>query len=578
MHKQERQVVAHAAQILEADDAQPDPPNTDRSLQVPDEEGPELQNPDEHPISPEEEIRGIDVQGTALVGPPAIMDLLSQDQLLRALIINLDELDKSAEEVVHLDSLNNCFAEMVENLTKCLGEFLTSSLYRQGATIVAPRLEYIRHKMVPANGTVDTLRANFYSNGTIQLEAHLLTEQDVGSRIWPPGTSAAWIRYGHFTDDLRLKLARRRLTSKSRGEAYPPVVRSAPEERVRLHERAGEVAPIPGGDIRRLPSLLIHADKKEQIRLLRGLHERFYHAGPVEMIRLLEAALLPREIAILGAEVARDCADCAKYARPQNKPKIKSHLCTYFNQVMQYDLFFLWNQTFSLMIDECTRWKMACWIPDKKGPTLTKNILEAWIRYWGPPACIASDQEGGLLSEIGSQLFDRLNIKRVLVGEGGYTTKGLVERHVGLVKHTMMVLKSSCEAQGLEVDYPELAAESAMSHNLMLDYAGGTPQTAATGQHPRELYDLESDSLSTISGALEPRPDVVERALRLRLMAKQAVLTSVVQDRLAQAAKTRIQKHPQELLRVGMIVDIWKEPGSKSSSGWRGPAELVSVQ
>ena len=34
------------------------------------------------------------------------------------------------------------------------------------------------------------------------------------------------------------------------------------------------------------------------------------------------------------------------------KPKVKLHLAVNFNEIVQYDLFFLWDHTFMLLIDE----------------------------------------------------------------------------------------------------------------------------------------------------------------------------------------------------------------------------------
>ena len=43
-----------------------------------------------------------------------------------------------------------------------------------------------------------------------------------------------------------------------------------------------------------------------------------------------------------------------------------------------------------------------------------------------------------------------------------------------------------------------------MAQNLMLEYAGGTPQLALTGQHPTGLTP-DTETLASITGALENR-------------------------------------------------------------------------
>ena len=142
----------------------------------------------------------------------------------------------------------------------------------------------------------------------------------------------------------------------------------------------------------------------------------------------------------------------------------------------------------------------------------------------------------------------------------------------------MLKLKAALQKQGIEISDNEIAAEVCMSHNLLLEYGGGTPQAALTGQYQRPWFNLDSKTLDSLTGALEKRPDYVETSLRSRLLAKQCIQESIIQDRMSRAIATHQHKHKQELLTPGMQVDIWRQPDRKDEDGWRGPAELVSVQ
>ena len=62
------------------------------------------------------------------------------------------------------------------------------------------------------------------------------------------------------------------------------------------------------------------------------------------------------------------------------------------------------------------------------------------------------------------------------------------------------------------------------------------------------------------------------------MLAKQAVLQGVVQDRLAQAEHIHQQKHDTSLLMPGSVIDIWRKPTKKGVDGWKGPADLVSLE
>lgn len=142
------------------------------------------------------------------------------------------------------------------------------------------------------------------------------------------------------------------------------------------------------------------------------------------------------------------------------------------------------------------------------------------IRVWGPPLNLLSDQEGGLLSNECTRMFDKLNINRLLVGTGGSTTKGLVERHIAITNTAMLKLQKQRKDEGLEVSLSDICYEACMAQKQMLEYAGGTPQLAPTGQHPTG-FTPDSDTLAQITGALESRPDYIEPMYRTRLLAKQ---------------------------------------------------------
>ena len=128
-----------------------------------------------------------------------------------------------------------------------------------------------------------------------------------------------------------------------------------------------------------------------------------------------------------------------------HNPQVKAHYATQFNEIVQHDLFFLFDQTFMLLIDECIKYKSGDHLTDKRGPTIARALYNLWIRVWGPPQNLLSDQEGGLLSNECTRMFDNLNINRLLVGTGGSTTKGLVERHIALTKTAMLKLHKTVQ-------------------------------------------------------------------------------------------------------------------------------------
>ena len=78
-----------------------------------------------------------------------------------------------------------------------------------------------------------------------------------------------------------------------------------------------------------------------------------------------------------------------------------------FNEVVQHDLFFLWDETFMILIDEATKWKTGDHLINKTGPVLVKALNYLWIRIWGAMQNLLTDQEGGLMSEESTAIRQR---------------------------------------------------------------------------------------------------------------------------------------------------------------------------
>eukprot|EP00959_Pyramimonas_sp_CCMP1952_P275680 5762784-Pyramimonas_sp.AAC.1 len=121
---------------------------------------------------------------------------------------------------------------------------------------------------------------------------------------------------------------------------------AAPPEQQEPQEAGREIMKMSGRrldaikpsiDLKGLPGKLMKASPAEEDRLLRGAHERFWHNSPKDMLRLLQAALIPKDIILKGVHIARDCSMCQSQQRHLHAPTTKSQLSTIFNEVVQHD-------------------------------------------------------------------------------------------------------------------------------------------------------------------------------------------------------------------------------------------------
>jgi hypothetical protein len=119
-------------------------------------------------------------------------------------------------------------------------------------------------------------------------------------------------------------------------------------------------------------------------------------------------------------------------------------MATQFDQFVQQDFVFLFYFSFILMIDECIKWKTGGHLQSKLTKDLIHALLILWIRVWGPMEHVITDQEGGLVSHDATSFFERLQIKRILIGTDGSTAKGVVERHIAITKTALLKFNKEC--------------------------------------------------------------------------------------------------------------------------------------
>ena len=418
----------------------------------------------------------------------------------------------------------------------------------------------------------------------------LVSHDEQKQHLWPDNAAELLLLYGKFTQESLRHVS---VTTRLRVKSVPvqPVV-NVPEvlqpanpsdagpidepENIELQHRK-RLAVKPSIDLQDLPRKLLNTkDPEERKRLLTGMHERFWHAPPADMMRLLETSMLPKHIVKEGVEAAANCKVCTPLKARMHKPLLKTSLSTHFNEYVQQDLFFLFDEPFMLLIDECIRWKTGGHLKSKQTPDLIHSMLLLWIRVWGPMEHLVTDQEGGLVSHEATSFFERMQIKRILIGTEGSTTKGIVERHIALTKVALLKLNKECRIQGLDLSLSDQCYECCVAQNLLFSYGTATPQTALTGQTHR-LTSPEFETIESATASLQTIPDRIESWFRGRILAKQCVLQALMEDRYTQAVRIKQHAHSPEILIPGTAVDVWRRPNRKDEHGWHGPGELVSV-
>ncbi len=164
---------------------------------------------------------------------------------------------------------------------------------------------------------------------------------------------------------------------------------------------------------------------------------------------------------------------------------------------------------------------------------------------------IILDQEGGMMSELTNRFRDRYSVRRVFAAVDDHTTTGLVEAHIRLTRITTLKLWSDVRKQAIPVTQEDCVIESATLGNLITNVNGSTPALAPLGYQPRDYYQMDSDTIESHAGALNTALDASEAQLRLRMLAKQNILKSIVEARMSKAANAHVEKRDLTQLQHG---------------------------
>ena len=152
----------------------------------------------------------------------------------------------------------------------------------------------------------------------------------------------------------------------------------------------------------------------------------------------------------------------------------------------------------SFSLDVTFKFKLADALPDQTSQILCNSFLMTWIRIFGPPKQVHSDQGGNFHGHGFAAFCDKLLIKRVPGGSeaakpGNILLTGAVEKHTDLLKGTMSKAFADLTDAGHSVDITALLHEACMAHNTLPCYSGVPPISGVLGQPPRDLTDMANE-------------------------------------------------------------------------------------
>eukprot|EP00959_Pyramimonas_sp_CCMP1952_P070811 1478649-Pyramimonas_sp.AAC.1 len=76
----------------------------------------------------------------------------------------------------------------------------------------------------------------------------------------------------------------------------------------------------------------------------------------MELKKMLYRAGYGKDVLDLVDNVIEGCRECATWKRKLTRPQVEAVLSEHFNYRVQTDLFFIFDKTIIVLVDECIRW------------------------------------------------------------------------------------------------------------------------------------------------------------------------------------------------------------------------------
>jgi len=301
------------------------------------------------------------------------------------------------------------------------------------------------------------------------------------------------------------------------------------------------------------------------IKTLRKVHLRLWHAGVSSMTSLLRNAGVSQEVLNSIPDIIATCKECRMWtARPKDtRPSVQVAMA--FNEVVETDLLFYKEFIIQHFVCRASRWHSAIQTPNKTEAQLLENVSTAWVTIFGPMSTLVSDPESGLSTPTAEAHLKRMGIKLKLRGKDQHAR--YVERRGAILRHALHVADAQAVREGISLPFKELLAQCVFSGNALTHVGGVTPYQVVMGRQPAMLPPITDD------------PSIDERRdARIREIALQAMIGATSAARVSLALKTPTTLTAEDRFKPDDLVELYRTPANKDSSGWSGPYRVVECR
>ena len=299
------------------------------------------------------------------------------------------------------------------------------------------------------------------------------------------------------------------------------------------------------------------------------LHHVFGHAGKEKLAALIKKAGRWRpEIEDYFANM--NCEVCALEKKLSPRPKIGFPRASHHNHILSVDL--KENTRFPnakpyilYMIDMFSRFKMACYIPNKKASTISEALFQHWIKLFGPPAFLHSDRGREFLNNDVQKLCELHGIRVTSTAAHTPNANGLCEKQHWWVDKMMekcSVIDTNCS--------PELLLGWCIHAANTLDNSRGghSPHELVFGKNP--IHPSLANPNPTMSNTPEYSKTLADN-INLMYKAREAFIQCESDHAIREALKQRLYTRIEDIKLHDWIY-------FRDNKNWYGPVKVVGIE
>jgi len=303
------------------------------------------------------------------------------------------------------------------------------------------------------------------------------------------------------------------------------------------------------------------------------------------MHKLLQTAGAPEKALRMIDQVIDTCRPCRMWSKPSPISAATARLIERFNERVQHDLMFVSptpgnpnsarTEPWQHMLDAATRLAAAAILSNRSTPEILQSLDKIWIRPYGAPTVIETDQEGGLISDEAKVHFGRIGTELKVKGVDAHVQ--MAEKHQDLLRQTFLRIFAQAQQEGIPITNDNCLTVALTAKNSLFTVGDVSPMMAVFGRQSPILPRV--DGPVTNLDDTHTGPELLSRGrIRLQEIGSQAMLEATARKRMEIAARTKTRRSAQDAdYKVGDQVEFHRRIQGKEVPGWRGPGEVLKV-